>query len=60
MFVTSHGILRLGGCPADVQNVDGTRPTGEYFLSILCTNYVDSIETVWRVIPFTEILWQNL
>ena len=24
----------------------------KYFVSIICRNYVDSMETVWRVIPF--------
>ena len=29
----------------------------KYFVFIICRNCVDSMETVWRVIRFMEILW---
>ena len=29
----------------------------KYFVSIICRNYINSMETVWRVILFMEILW---
>ena len=28
----------------------------KYFVSIICGNYVHSMETLWRVIPFMNIL----
>ena len=31
----------------------------KYFISMTCKNYGDTVETVWRVILFIEILWQN-
>ena len=29
----------------------------KYFVSIICRNYGDSMETVWRVILYMEIVW---
>ena len=29
----------------------------KYFISIICRNYIDSMETVRRVMLFMEIVW---
>ena len=55
-FVYGHSMesdTLYGDCMVNALSVS----LGKYLVSIICRNYGDSMETVWRVILYMEIVW---